>query len=253
VLIFLFGVFCLPVSMVEASLKNCRPSVQAILVPGLFQPIDKISRHWNQNSSSEIPFVATGLKTRATIEENAKQLRDQLTQSSSPVILVSWSRGSADVLHSLLTYPEIRSHVLAWISFNGFVSGGSFLLDDRGPVGRMGRWGLSRAGLPSELIRSLSHENRRHYFDENKEEIDQLMRSLAMIFFGSQLGPKSILRFFLKRWSRRPHDGVLEWSAMGINEDQNNFVGYQGHASRERHRELLESLLVSPDFAFVPE
>src|SRR5262249_3968217 len=65
---------------------------------------------------------------------NARQIRDALMSMPMPedaprIVLIGYSKGAADILEAVVTYPEIRSRVAAVVSAAGAI-GGSPLAND---------------------------------------------------------------------------------------------------------------------------
>lgn len=109
------------------------------LVPGFaWQCI----REWlDEDNSAPLHVAKYGFDTRlfevgglSSPEHNAKQIRDHIAALSSedrrrPIILIGHSKGTVDILQALVSYPEVRSRVVAVVSLAGAV-GGSPLAED---------------------------------------------------------------------------------------------------------------------------
>jgi pimeloyl-ACP methyl ester carboxylesterase len=109
------------------------------LVPGFaWQCI----RKWlDEDNSAPLHVAKFGFDTRlfevgglSSPEHNAEQIRDHIAALSSedrrrPIILIGHSKGTVDILQALVSYPEVRSRVVAVVSLAGAV-GGSPLAED---------------------------------------------------------------------------------------------------------------------------
>lgn len=109
------------------------------LVPGfLWQCI----RDWlDEDNSAPLHVAKFGFDARlfevsglSSAEHNAMQIREHITALSTedqtrPIILIGHSKGTVDILQALVSYPEVRSRVVAVVSLAGAV-GGSPLAED---------------------------------------------------------------------------------------------------------------------------
>ena len=109
------------------------------LVPGLAW---QCVRKWlDEDNSASLHVAQYGFDTHlfevgglTSPENNAQQIRDHIAALSledrqRPIILVGHSKGTVDILQALVSYPEVRSQVVAVVSLAGAV-GGSPLAED---------------------------------------------------------------------------------------------------------------------------
>lgn len=113
-------------------------NLMVIVVPGLFNDCLK---HMISVFSDALAHLETlGFKTghipvggRSSCAHNAVQLRDHLLSTAlepgEKAILVGYSKGTADILEALVSYPEVLPRVAAVVSVAGAV-GGSPLADE---------------------------------------------------------------------------------------------------------------------------
>jgi len=128
------------------------------LVPGFAW---QCVRDWlDEDNSAPVHVAKYGFDARlfevnglSSAEHNAVQIREHIMALSSddqhrPIVLVGHSKGTVDILQALVSYPEVRSRVVAVVSLAGAV-GGSPLADDINQ---------STANLLTHLPRSRCHE-----------------------------------------------------------------------------------------------
>ena len=109
------------------------------LVPGFAW---QCVRKWlDEDNSAPLHVAKYGFETRlfevgglSSPEKNAEQIRTHIAALSPvdrrrPVILIGHSKGTVDILQALVSYPEVRSRVVAVVSLAGAV-GGSPLAED---------------------------------------------------------------------------------------------------------------------------
>ena len=64
---------------------------------------------------------------RSSSDHNARQIRDALknmpVQDGEKLVLIGYSKGTADILQALVTYPEIQNNIHAFVSIAGVVGG----------------------------------------------------------------------------------------------------------------------------------
>lgn len=116
-----------------APLPNLQSKYDVLLVPGIFGECVKnavtifgdAAKNLRQKGvQSEMVEV----RGRASSEHNAKIVRDAVMRHAADrpgrrIVLVTYSKGTADSLVALGAYPEIVPHVVALVSFAGVVKG----------------------------------------------------------------------------------------------------------------------------------
>jgi pimeloyl-ACP methyl ester carboxylesterase len=111
----------------------------AALVPGIgyacieswLQPAADSHRHLAQHGFGAVALSVDALSGST---HNARQVRDALMAMEAPpgpprIVLLGYSKGAADALEALATYPELAGRVAAFVGIAGAV-GGSPLADD---------------------------------------------------------------------------------------------------------------------------
>ena len=99
-------------------------------------------REWlDEDNSASLHVANYGFDTRlievdglSSPENNAAQIRDYIVDLSAKeaqrqVVLIGHSKGTVDILQAIVTYPEVRQHVVAVVSVAGAV-GGSMLAEN---------------------------------------------------------------------------------------------------------------------------
>lgn len=128
-----------PALGVPVNLGDSKQDFLVGLVPGLAW---QCVRKWlDEDNSAPLHVAQYGFDARlfevgglTSPENNARQIRDHIAALSSedrqrPLILVGHSKGTVDILQALVSYPEVRSQVVAVVSLAGAV-GGSPLAED---------------------------------------------------------------------------------------------------------------------------
>ena len=116
-------------------------------------------------------FEVGGLTSPAS---NARQIRDQIAALSvqdrqRPLILVGHSKGTVDILQALVSFPEVRSQVVAVVSLAGAV-GGSPLAEDAKQSTANKLANVPRSGCEkgdAGAMASLHTETRRNWLENN--------------------------------------------------------------------------------------
>jgi hypothetical protein len=111
----------------------------AAIVPGIaydcfrpwLNPPNIVVKHLQQFGYDAVMLDVNGLSSSAN---NARQIRDaimamRMSAGAAQLVLVGYSKGTADILEAVVAYPEIRNHVAAVVSAAGAV-GGSPLAND---------------------------------------------------------------------------------------------------------------------------
>ncbi|MCB0377759.1 MAG: hypothetical protein KDD33_04640 [Bdellovibrionales bacterium] len=150
-----------------------------------------------------LDFEVANTDTEAESEINAADIVKAIRDSQKPVILVSHSKGSVDVLYALLTYPELQNKVKGWISVQGAIRG-TRLADNltdpkfvgtspedflKHPFRAVSRWFIdlliSWSSGDSEVLYSLRTDVRELFLAENEEAIRELVSKIPTLSVGS--------------------------------------------------------------------
>lgn len=113
-------------------LGRARTDLRVLIVPGTFSECV-------QDIFTVLPYARShieehGYKTglimvggRSSTTHNARQIRDYLTALDPPaserIVLLGYSKGTADTLEAVVNHPEVAQRVAAVVSFAGIVSG----------------------------------------------------------------------------------------------------------------------------------
>jgi pimeloyl-ACP methyl ester carboxylesterase len=117
----------------HAASSDKTPRLKLIIVPGIFGecvqnialPFSDALQHLKSvhGYSGEIITVSG----RSSSDHNARQIRDALKNmpvlDGEKLVLIGYSKGTADILHALVTYPEIQNNIHAFVSIAGVVGG----------------------------------------------------------------------------------------------------------------------------------
>lgn len=90
--------------------------------------LDQIQVLKNYSLTENKDFKKIQTDTEQPISDNANVIYEMILKSTKPVIIVSHSKGSAEVLEALTLNPQIQNQVYAWINIQGAI-GGSFIAD----------------------------------------------------------------------------------------------------------------------------
>jgi len=121
------------------TLEPSRRGLVAVLVPGIgydcfeawLEAPGAVSTHLRRQGYDLSSIHVEGLSSTA---RNARLIRDALmsmpTEDGPPrIVLIGYSKGANDILEALVTYPELRPRVAAFVSIAGSI-GGSPLAND---------------------------------------------------------------------------------------------------------------------------
>ncbi len=97
-------------------------------------PLSPILKYFNEliGQNYEVDFVVLdesyGFSGEQSLEHNILAVAKAIEKSHKPVLLISHSKGSVEVLETLIKYPELQNKVNGWFSFQA-PFWGSFLAD----------------------------------------------------------------------------------------------------------------------------
>lgn len=120
-------------------LSPSRARLVAIVIPGIgyecfapwLEPPGTVTKHLQTQGFDAMHIPVDAL---SGTQFNAKQIRDaimamRVEEGPPRIVLVGYSKGAPDILEALVTYPEIRSRIAAFVSTAGAI-GGSPLAND---------------------------------------------------------------------------------------------------------------------------
>jgi len=130
-----------PMPGIPVNLGHSKQNFLIGLVPGLAW---QCVRKWlDEDNSAPLHVAQFGFDTRlfevgglTSPVNNARQIRDYITalppeDNQRPIILVGHSKGTVDILQALVSYPEVRSRVVAVVSLAGAVGGSPLAKDTK--------------------------------------------------------------------------------------------------------------------------
>ncbi len=147
-----------------------------------------------EDTDFHIMSKVDGFNGLQEIRLNSAAIAKAISTSNRPVILVSQSKGSADVLEALLNHPEIQSHVHAWFSIQG-AFWGSQIADgiEAKPRDRFFfHQAMKFLGGGAQTIIELQKSARLKYMREHAVAISQLSKTIHVISFASHKDPAHI-------------------------------------------------------------
>ncbi|MDD5655645.1 MAG: hypothetical protein PHF00_00120 [Elusimicrobia bacterium] len=132
-----------------------------------------------------------GFNTQAGLAPNAAAIAAAAESAAKPVLVISHSKGSLDVLEALLSHPERTKRIQGWISIQGPFQGSpiaDWILS--GPrLDPLAAWLLELLGGGREGLASLSVSERRAYMISRRQDVAAALRGRAVLCFGSWKDP----------------------------------------------------------------
>ncbi len=113
----------------KASLSDYSLPEKVVLVPGAFYEEYPATGGGGELVMHEleklgVPVVRVPIRSVGTLEQNSRILRDYLTEmGNKTTLMVSLSKGAADIKCALRDDPECFQHVSLWVSIGGILSG----------------------------------------------------------------------------------------------------------------------------------
>lgn len=226
-------------SILDHNLKALK-DVQVLFVPGIFSEfVDFFSCYFCEFYSAleslglkqNIDFKKMSTQTESSVKTNIPIIKDAIEKSDRPVILVSHSKGSVEVLETLIKYPKLTNKVKAWISIQGAIKG-SFFADGltnkvtEEKSGKKSSWSTSflqqfydlvmiaRAGNNQALL-DLRTEHRNEYLLKNQKKIADLNKAFPILSVASHAEFKDLplnYRIGQNQLGKptAPNDGLIE-------------------------------------------
>ena len=119
----------------NATAASVQPAfrLKPIIIPGIFgecfqdvaRPFSDALQHLRSSHGYDGEIVM--VSGRSGSDYNARQIRDALrsmpVQDGEKLVLIGYSKGTADILHALVNYPEIQNTIYAFVSIAGAVGG----------------------------------------------------------------------------------------------------------------------------------
>lgn len=145
----------------------------------------------DEGFEAEIADIDTG----ATVARNGERLVEILARHHAPTWIVSHSKGGLDVLHALVTHPELHRFLDGWIAFQAPFYG-SPVADvalGSGRARKISRAGVRLLGADMQAIDDLSTGRRARYMDMFAPRIADLVEDVPITCVGtvSAAGPLS--------------------------------------------------------------
>ncbi len=165
---------------------------KVLLVPGYFSDVDPayFADQLRWLSSIDVDHQRVAVKSRQSMAVNAPIVAAAIRASTKPVILISHSKGSVDVLEALRANPLVRKKVSGWISLQGTFFGSpvaDMLLDDARINPLLATMILGILGGSRESAQGLTTVAARAYYRNHQAAIDAVVREVPAVAFGSAL------------------------------------------------------------------
>ncbi len=165
---------------------------KVLLVPGYFSDIDPAyfadQSRWLASISVDHQRVA--VMSRQGMAVNAPIIAAAIRASTRPVILISHSKGSVDVIEALRADSLLRKKVSGWISLQGVFFGSpvaDMLLDDARLSPLLTSIVLGVLGGSRESAQGLTTAAAGAYYRNHQTAIDAVVREVPAVAFGSAL------------------------------------------------------------------
>jgi hypothetical protein len=132
---------------------------------------DTVASHVRQFGYDRVILKVDALSSSSN---NARQIRDaimamELENTESNIVLIGYSKGTADVLEAVVSYPEIRKHIASVVSYAGSV-GGSPLANDatQSQLNLLRHWPDAKCTIgDADALESLRPSTRRSWLANN--------------------------------------------------------------------------------------
>lgn len=150
---------------------------------------------------ADIAEVDTG----ARVEENGERLARILEAHHRPTWVITHSKGGLDLLHALVTQPDLVRYLDGWIAFQA-PFWGSPVADVACGSGRakgLSRRALKLIGRELDLIADLTTDGRAHYMDQRTAQIAAIARDVPVMCVATTarlLGPAWRAQWPTARW-----------------------------------------------------
>jgi len=121
--------------------------------------------------------------TFARVEHNGERLARILEAHHRPTWVITHSKGGLDLLHALVTQPDLMRYLDGWIAFQA-PFWGSPVADVACGSGRakgLSRRALKLIGRELDLIADLTTDRRAHYMDQRTAQIASIARDVPVM------------------------------------------------------------------------
>ena len=169
---------------------------RVLLVPGYFSDLDPayFADQMRWLTATGVDHQKVAVRSRQSTAVNAPIITAAIRASTRPVILISHSKGSVDVLDALRTEPALRKKVAGWISLQGVFFGSpvaDMLLDDARLNPLLASAVLALLGGTRESAQGLTTTAAHTYHRQYKAEIDAVVGVVPSVAFASALDSPS--------------------------------------------------------------
>lgn len=160
---------------------------------------------------------AHGYNGETTETENARAVARMIEASPRPLLVVSHSKGSLEMLIALVDHPELREKIAAWFSIQG-AFGGSPVADS--VTAKDWSRNAMRAILAIfsgslEALMGLKTDRRQDYLRENDSEIRAVMNTVPLLAYRSH-APTESMHWSLRKVRDNFGAGLLEGANDGL-------------------------------------
>jgi hypothetical protein len=152
----------------------------------------------DEGFEAEIADIDTG----ATVARNGERLAEILAQHHCPTWIVSHSKGGLDVLHALVTHPELQRFVDGWIAFQAPFHGSPVadVASGSARARKISRAAVRLLGADMQAIDDLSTGRRQRYMDMFASRIADLIDDVPITCVGTVAGAGPLSGWPTGRW-----------------------------------------------------
>ena len=166
-------------------LKHCK----VLIVPGF------LGNHYHGYFTDQmnwlwaigVSYEKVGINTEQTPRFNARIIAQAIASSDRPVIIISHSKGSLDVLETLLSHRELVGKVKGWVSLQGALLGSpvaDFVVHSSRLDSLASKFLKKLGGTRESLVSLTTTEAQRHY-QQNAASITEILGRVPTVAFAS--------------------------------------------------------------------
>jgi hypothetical protein len=194
-----------------------------------------------------VDFDFVPVQTESSAEFNAAIIKKEIENADKKVFIISHSKGGADTLVSLITYPELQEKVAGWMPLNAAFQGSP--LASQALDYSVTRWLMKEFfenfGGSIDSLQCLRVEDRQEFIKVHSEEIIHLQKKIPLISFSAFIPNKKRhldTRFEIPRnlllAEGYQNDGLLPWESSVL--PGSDYVVMEGidHATTIRFSDL---------------
>lgn len=169
---------------------------KVLLVPGYFSDLDPayFGDQLKWLNSIGVEHEKIPVRSRQSVAINSPIIAGAIRGSEKPVILITHSKGSVDVLDTLRAEPSLRPKVKGWVSLQGAFFGSpvaDMLLDGSQFNPLVATMILGYLGGSKESAQSLTTGASHAYYRKYQAMIDTVLREVPAVAFASAIESES--------------------------------------------------------------